>query len=253
VIRLVIIDDHALVRAGLRLLLKRDPETRIEAEGGNAHEAVRLTGLHRPRVLLLDLVLPDRDGVEAIPDIRRASPQTRILVLSMLDEQAYLRAAFAAGAQGYLLKDAADVQLLTAVREVAAGRQYVHPSLGARLVGDEDNRTVGDPLSPRERQVLRLVALGYMNREIANMLGISDRTTEAHRTNVARKLTCSSRAELVQHALRRGLLAAAGDTETYSPTSGSRPNLQLVRAQSGRTQPRRTAAPSRLPVWASQG
>jgi two-component system response regulator NreC len=137
VIRVVIVEDHTLVRSGFRLLLEAAEDMTVEDEAGDADQAVRLSRLHKPDVVLLDLVMPGRSGLDAIPEIRKAAPRAQILVLSMHDDPSYVRAAFAAGAGGYLLKDAADEELITAVREVAAGRRYLHPALGGRLAAAE--------------------------------------------------------------------------------------------------------------------
>src|SRR5262249_30063112 len=179
-----------------------------------ADEAVERLGVTRPDVLLLDVVMPGRSGVEAMPDLEAASPETRVLVLSMQDDPTYVRRAFAAGASGYLLKEAADAELVQALREVAAGRRYVHPLLGARLAAaeaDGDSRAGADPLSEREHEVLRLLALGHTNQEIATMLFISVRTAETHRAHIMRKLGLSTRAEIVRYALATGHLDPGSD------------------------------------------
>ena len=208
-ISVVIVDDHALVRSGLRLLLEGEGDITVEDEGGNAEEAIRLARLHKPDVVLLDVVMPGRSGLEAVPEILEAAPKAAILVLSMQDDPSYVREAFAAGTSGYLLKEAADNELVTAVREVAAGRRYVHPTLGARLAAAEaeaEAKAAADPLSDREREVLRLLALGHTNQEIAKMLYISVRTAETHRAHIMQKLRLTTRAELVRYALQQGLL-----------------------------------------------
>ena len=151
-IRVLIVDDHALVRSGLRLLLDAEEDVTVEDEAGNAEEAVRKARLHKPDVILLDVVMPGRSGLDAAPDIKEAAPKSEILVLSMQDDPSYVREAFASGASGYLLKEAADAELVAAVREVAAGRRYVHPTLGARLAAAEaeaEARAAADPLSER--------------------------------------------------------------------------------------------------------
>jgi two-component system response regulator NreC len=153
--------------------------------------------------------MPGESGIEAIPKLLEASPETKILVLSMHDDPRYVRAAFAAGANGYVLKEAADSEVVAAIRQVAAGGSYVNPALGARLVAadaQERAEADADPLSEREHEVLRLLALGHTNQEIAKSLYISVRTAETHRAHIMRKLGLSSRAELVSHALRHGLL-----------------------------------------------
>ena len=208
-IHVLIVDDHALVRSGLRLLLEAEPDVSVDDEAGDAEQAIRLARLHKPDVVLLDVVMPGRSGLDAAPDILEAAPRAKILVLSMQDDPSYVRHAFSAGATGYLLKEAADDELVQAVREVAGGGRYVHPAVGARLAAAEAAkraRAEADPLSEREREVLRLLALGHTNQEIAKLLCISVRTAETHRAHVMQKLRLSTRAELVRHALHQGLL-----------------------------------------------
>jgi len=205
----VIVDDHAVVRSGLRLVLEAEEDITVEDEGGTADEAVRLARLHKPDIVLLDVTMPGRSGLSAAEEIKEAAPQASILVLSMHDDPSYVREAFAAGASGYLLKEAADAELVAAVREVAGGGRYVHPTLGARLAAAEAEAqaaAAADPLSDREREVLRLLALGHTNQEIAKMLFISVRTAETHRAHIMQKLRLTTRAELVRYALQHGLL-----------------------------------------------
>jgi len=213
-IHVIVVDDHTLVRSGLRLLLEAEPDVLVDDEAGDAEQAIRLARLHKPDVILLDVVMPGRSGLEAAPDILTAAPKAKILVLSMQDDPSYVREAFSAGATGYLLKEAADDELVQAVREVAGGGRYVHPALGARLAAAEAEaraRAEADPLSEREREVLRLLALGHTNQEIAKLLFISVRTAETHRAHVMQKLRLSTRAELVRHALQQGLLEPDGE------------------------------------------
>ena len=212
-ITVVIADDHALVRTGLRLLLEADEGFLVVDEAGDAEAAIRLARLHKPDVMLLDVVLPDRSGIDALAEIRAAAPSTRILVVSMQDDPRYVREAFAAGASGYLLKEAAADDLVEALREVAAGIRYVQPALGARLAAAEAESAAeveADGLSDREREVFRLLALGHTNQEIASLLFISVRTAETHRAHVLRKLGLSTRADLVRHAIEHGLLERDG-------------------------------------------
>jgi two-component system response regulator NreC len=207
-IRVLIVDDHAVVRTGLRLLLEREDNLEVVGEAGNADEGVRAARLEKPDVTLLDVVMPGRSGIEACAEIVHAS-KGKVLVLSMQDDPTYVRAAFAAGASGYMLKEAADTELVQAVREVAGGGRYVHPTLGARLAQAEveaARRAANDPLSEREREVLRLLALGHTNQEIAKSLFISVRTAETHRAHIMQKLGLGTRAELVRYALANGLL-----------------------------------------------
>ncbi|HWB22874.1 MAG TPA: response regulator transcription factor [Gaiellaceae bacterium] len=202
-------DDHALVRSGLRRLLEVEPGLRVIGEAANADEAVEQVRAGQPDVLLLDIVMPGRSGIEALPEIASVAPETKVLMLSMQDDPVYVRQAFAAGANGYLLKEAADTELVQAIREVAAGRRYVHPALGARLAEAglrPEAETDADSLSGREHEVLRLLALGHTNQEIAKLLFISIRTAETHRARIMQKLGLRTRAELVRYALTVGEL-----------------------------------------------
>jgi two-component system response regulator NreC len=208
-IRILIVDDHAVVRAGLRLLLDAEEDIETVGEAGDAREAVFEARATAPDVILMDIVMPDQSGLEALPTLLHEHPETRVLILSMQDDPRYVREAFAAGASGYVLKEAADVEVVGAIREVARGGRYVHPELGARLVAAEaeaERRAEADPLSDREREVLRLLALGHTNQEIAKQLYISVRTAETHRAHIMQKLRLGSRAELVRYAIAHGLL-----------------------------------------------
>ena len=208
-IHVLIVDDHAVVRAGIKLLLVREDDIEPVGEAGSGREAILEARSLKPDVILMDVVMPDGNGLEVIPTLLRERPETKILVLSMQDDPRYVREAFAAGASGYVLKEAADVEVVAAVREVARGGRYVHPELGARLIvadADAARRAEEDPLSDREREVLRLLALGHTNQEIAKQLFISVRTAETHRAHIMQKLRLGTRAELVRHALAQGLL-----------------------------------------------
>jgi two-component system, NarL family, response regulator NreC len=208
-IRVVIVDDHAVVRSGLRMLLEAESDIDVVGEAGTGQQAIFSSIELKPDVVLMDVVMPEKSGIEAIPAVLQGAPDAKILVLSMQDDPRYVREAFAAGASGYVLKEAADAEVVSAIREVAGGGRYVHPSLGARLVAaeaEERARAESDPLSEREREVLRLLALGHTNQEIAKMLYISVRTAETHRAHIMQKLRLSTRAELVRHALAQGML-----------------------------------------------
>jgi two-component system, NarL family, response regulator NreC len=208
-IRTVVVDDHAVVRAGLRLVLEAEDDVEVVAEAADARQAIFETRAHKPDVILLDVVMPGRSGIDAIPDLLKESPESKVLVLSMQDDAAYVREALGAGASGYVLKEAADAEVVAAVREVAVGRPYVHPALGARLVAaeaEERTRAEEDPLSEREHEILRLLALGHTNQEIASRLYLSVRTVETHRAHIMQKLRVSTRAELVRYALEQGML-----------------------------------------------
>jgi len=208
-IRVLIVDDNAVVRAGLRLLLDAEDDIETVGEAGDAREAIFEARSTKPDVVLMDVVLGDKSGIDVTPELIHEQPQARVLVLSMQDDPRYVREAFAAGAHGYVLKEAADTELVTAVREVARGGSYVHPALGARMVAADAaaaDAAEHDPLSDREREVLRLLALGHTNQEIAQMLFISVRTAETHRAHIMQKLRLETRAELVRYALAQGLL-----------------------------------------------
>jgi two-component system response regulator NreC len=210
VIKVVVVDDHAVVRSGLRLLLDAHEDIEVVGEAGNAKDAIFRARALKPDVMLLDVVMPGESGIEALPQLLKESPETRVLVLSMQDDPSYVREAFGAGASGYVLKEAADEEVVSAVREIANGGRYVHPSLGARMVAAEATERAAaeaDPLSEREREVLRLLALGHTNQEIAQELYISVRTAESHRAHIMQKLRLTTRAELVRYALSHGLLA----------------------------------------------
>jgi two-component system, NarL family, response regulator NreC len=208
-IRVLVVDDHAVVRTGLRRVLDAETDIETVGEAANAERAVFEALESKPDVVLMDVVMPGKTGIEGLPALLQAVPETRVLMLSMQDDPQYVREAFEAGACGYVLKEAADTDVVEAVRAVAAGERYVHPALGARLVAAEERkRAESDPLSEREREVLRLLALGHTNQEIAELLFISVRTAETHRAHIMQKLGLSTRAELVRYALDHGLLEA---------------------------------------------
>lgn len=188
-----------------------DAESDLETvgEAGNVHDAIFEARSLNPDLILMDVTMPGESGLEGIPKLLHEHPGVKVLILSMQDDPRYVREAFAAGASGYVLKEAADREVVTAIRDVAAGGRYVHPELGARLIAAEAEaarHAEEDPLSDREREVLRLLALGHTNQEIAKQLFISVRTAETHRAHVMQKLRLSSRAELVRYAIAAGLL-----------------------------------------------
>jgi two-component system response regulator NreC len=203
-ISIVLADDHTVVRRALRVLLEEEPDFEVVAEAGDAEEAVRYARGHKPTVLILDLNMPGKSSLKAIPELREASPGTSIVVLTMQKEPAFARQALQLGVLGYVLKEAADDELVQAVRRAAAGETYLQPALGARLASEAEPG--GGDLSQRETDVLRLIALGHTNAEIAEKLFISVRTVETHRAHIQQKLGASTRAELVKNALERGLV-----------------------------------------------
>jgi DNA-binding NarL/FixJ family response regulator len=208
-IRVLLVDDHAIVRTGLRLVLESEPDIEVVGEAENGERAVFEAIASAPDVVVMDVQMPGKSGIEAMPAVLQAVPAAKVLMLSMQDEPSAVRSAFASGASGYVLKDAADTELVEAVRAVAGGEQYVHPTLGAKLVTAElaeRRRVEEDPLSDREREVLRLLALGHTNQELAAMLYISVRTAETHRAHIMQKLDLTSRADLVRYALDNGLI-----------------------------------------------
>jgi two-component system response regulator NreC len=208
-ITIVLADDHAVVRAGLRMLLDAEEGMRVVAEAGDVPDAVRYTRAHRPRVLILDLNMPGAttSSLEALPAILEGSPETRIAVLTMQEDPQFAREALSSGASAYVLKEAADTELVQAVRRAAAGDTYLTPRLGAQLAATPP-APAGPPddLTERELEVLQLIALGHTNADIGGQLFLSTRTVESHRAHIQQKLRLSTRAELVRYALDHGLL-----------------------------------------------
>ena len=206
VTRVVIADDHAVVRSGLRLLLDKQDDIEVVAEAGDVAEARRRVSAHSPDVLVLDLNMPDEMSIPAIAEIIRSSG-TRVVVLTMQGDPAFAREALTAGAVGYVLKEAAGTELVEAVRVAARGDTYLTPRLGAKLAAAPPP-PLGPPddLSAREVEVLRLIALGHTNNEIADQLYLSVRTVESHRARIQQKTRRSTRAELVHYALEHSLV-----------------------------------------------
>jgi two-component system response regulator NreC len=188
------------------MLLDAEPGLEVVAEAGDVDGAIRYLRGHRPEVLILDLNMPGRASLEALPDITEASPETQVVVLTMQSEPAFAREAMQAGVLGYILKEAADTELVKAVRLAAQGRTYLQPDLGARLAAEPPDAP--DDLSERELEILRFIALGHTNGEIAEQLLISVRTVESHRSHIQQKLHLAKRSELVRYALERGMLDA---------------------------------------------
>ena len=205
-ITIVLADDHRVVRSGLRLLLQGEPGMHVVGETGDVPGVLRMVEMRKPDVLVLDLNMPGPRSLPAIPEIRAASPATRVVVLTMQNDPAYAREALQIGASAYVLKEAADEELVRVVRAAAAGGTYLNPELGARLAAAPPEPEPPDDLSDREVEILRLIALGHTNTEIGEKLFISSRTVETHRAHVQQKLGKSSRAELVRYALDRGLV-----------------------------------------------
>ena len=212
-LRILLADDHTLVRQGLRKVLEERPEWEVVAEAGDGREAVRLAEQFKPDVCVLDVAMPLLNGVEATRQIARRVPHTRILVLNMYSDEAYVAQILQAGAAGYILKDSADVDLIHAVSEVARGKSFFSPPI-ARVMLDDYVRQLAekgisdrfDSLSDREREVFQLIAEGKVNKEIATLLSISPSTVETHRARIMEKLDLHSAAEIVLYAVRRGVI-----------------------------------------------
>jgi len=212
-VRVLIVDDHAVLRAGLRMLLQAEPDIDVVGEAADGAEAVARARELAPDIVLLDVAMPQVGGLEVVPQIREVSPKSRVLMLTMYDDEGYLREALAAGSSGYVLKRAADIELLTAIRVVHRGGTYLHAAhtkvLFERAANEQASQETGQSeprLSPREDEVLRLIALGYTNQQSADQLCLSVKTVETYRSRLMTKLGLSNRAELVRHALKQGLL-----------------------------------------------
>jgi two-component system, NarL family, response regulator NreC len=204
-ITVVIADDHNVVRKGLRLLIDAEPGLCVVAEAGDLPDAIRLTNAHRPRVLVLDLNMPGGSSLEAIPEI--VGGATAVVVLTMQDDPSFARRALQSGANGFVLKEAADDELLLAIRLAADGETYLNPRLGAKLAAQPSLPTSPpDDLTEREVEVLRLIALGHTNNEIGAQLYLSTRTVETHRAHIQHKLRRTTRADLVRYAFEHDLV-----------------------------------------------
>lgn len=211
-LRILLADDHTVVRQGLRRVLEERPEWQVVAEAGDGREAVRLAEEFKPDVAVVDVAMPLLNGIETTRQITRRVPQTKVLVLSMYSDEAYVIQMLKAGATGYLLKDSADVDLLQAVQAVSQGKSFFSPAV-ARLMSDDYARQRGEDavdryesLSGREREIFQLVAEGKTNKEIAGLLFISPSTVETHRSRIMEKLDLHSAAEIVLYAVRRGVI-----------------------------------------------
>ncbi|HZD11847.1 MAG TPA: response regulator transcription factor [Candidatus Binatia bacterium] len=213
VIKLMLADDHLVVRSGLRMLLESKPDIEIVAEAESGRQAVEKVKVVHPDVILMDIQMPDMNGIEATERIKRVSPQTAVLALTMHEDDHYFFEMLHAGASGYVPKRAAPDELINAIHTVSEGQVFLYPSLASRLVQDYlkraeagDQPMVQDDLTPRELEVLTLIADGLTNAEIADQLVISVKTVDRHRENIMRKLNMHSRIDLVKYALKMGLI-----------------------------------------------
>jgi DNA-binding NarL/FixJ family response regulator len=212
--RILLADDHTLVRQGLRRILEEQPDWQVVAETGNGRDAVRLAAELHPDVVVLDIGMPQLNGIEAARQVSRRLPSARVLILSMHADEVHIRKAVEAGASGYLVKDSADSELVKAVTAVAQGASYFSPAAAAVLLDEYRRSRAGrgaadryDLLSDREREVFQLMAEGHSNKSIAGLLGVSPATVETHRAHVLEKLDLHSVAEVVLYAARRGLIS----------------------------------------------
>lgn len=212
-IRILLVDDHVVVRSGLRMLLQAQPDMRIVGEAETGREAVQMVRRHQPDVVLMDVQMPDMNGIEATKRIKEMKGDTAVLALTMHEDDQYFFEMLRAGASGYIPKRAAPDELVTGIRTVSAGEVFLYPSLAARLVqsylgeSDGDDALPLDNLTPREQEVLTHIAEGMTNPEIAELLVISAKTVDRHRENIMRKLNLHSRVDLVKYALKQGLIA----------------------------------------------
>ena len=212
-IRVILVDDHALVRQGFRRILEEEPGMQVVGEAGNAHDGVALARTARPDVVLMDMSMPDANGIHAAREILRDRPETKVLVLSMYSDAQYVRSALDAGVSGYILKSALETDLTRAVRAVAGGQQYLSPELSHVLIRALREKQDGpekpdafEQLTQREKQVLQLIAHGKSNKEIAGILNLSVNTVAVHRANLMHTLGVHKAAELVLYAVRKGLV-----------------------------------------------
>jgi two-component system response regulator NreC len=212
-IQLLLVDDHEVVRSGLRMLLENEEDVEIVGEAGTAEEAIAAVGELSPDVVLMDIGLPDRSGIDAASEIKEVAPKTAVVALTIHEDEEYFFKMLEAGASGYVPKRAAPNELLTAIRTAASGEVYLYPSLAKLLVKDyltqdQESRSArtGDDLTAREYEVLAHLADGATNFEIGETLGISPKTVARHRENIMRKLNLHSRTELVKYAIRKGII-----------------------------------------------
>lgn len=211
-IRVMVVDDHTLVREGIVSLLAMQDELEVVGEASDGLEAIRKVGEVRPTVVLMDIAMPQLGGLEATVEIKKAHPQVKVLVLSQYDDREYIARFLKAGASGYILKKAMGAELVRAIRAVAQGESYLYPSIASHVIEaylEGESRAEEDPyelLTPREKQVLKLIGEGLTHKEIATALGISVKTAAAHQTNISEKLDAHSKAELIKFAIYKGVV-----------------------------------------------
>lgn len=213
--RIFIVEDHTLLRAGLRALLSEDPDLEIVGEAGNGRDAIRAIAALAPHLVLMDLSMPGMNGIEAMRDIKRRNPDTRVLVVTMHNTDEYIHESLRAGADGYILKDATHDELRVAVRSILNGKTYLSPDISGKVIHGylstgkaDDVSSAWDTLTHREREVLKLIAEGHPNKYISDYFCLSIKTVEKHRSNLMKKLDLHNASMLTSYAIGKGLLAA---------------------------------------------
>jgi two-component system response regulator NreC len=212
-IKVLLVDDHAILREGVHALLAREPDIEVVGEAADGLEALEKVPELKPDVVIMDIVMPRMNGLEATRLIRERHPESRVLILSMYDDHEYVVQIIQAGASGYVLKRVVTEDLVRAIHEVHAGESFLYPPIAAKLIGDylrvtrgELRESLGEPLTSREREILKLIAEGFTNQEIAGQLGLSRKTVDSHRANAMRKLDLHDVTEVVKYAIRTGLI-----------------------------------------------
>ncbi len=212
-IRIVLADDHVIIRSGLRLLLEQQPDFKVVGEAGDGREAVELISRHKPEVAILDIGMPELNGIEATRQITAAESRTQVVILSMHSDEGYVLRALKAGARAYILKNSAEADLIRAVRAVADGKSFFSPVISkmlledyVRQIRDKQVEDSYDLLTPREREILQLIAEGKTNKDVANILHLSVHTVDAHRGNILQKLNLHGVPELILYAVRKGII-----------------------------------------------
>ena len=209
-IKVLIADDHAVLRSGLKMMLNSQSDMEVVAEASQDSETVLLSEKYQPDIILLDITMPEHGGIKIIPEIKRRCPSSRILVLTMHDDDSYLKDVLKVGGNGYILKKAADTDLLSAIRSVCRGENYIDPSMTKHLISDMfgtvDENKEGNNLSQREIEVLKYMAQGYTNKQISDSIFVSIKTVETYKVRIKKKLNISRRSDLIRYAINKGLI-----------------------------------------------
>lgn len=210
-VKILIADDHAVLRSGLKMMLNSQIDMEVVAEASNDSETVLLCKKHQPDIILLDITMPEHGGIRTIPEIKKRCPSSKILVLTMHDDQSYLKDVLKVGGDGYILKKAADTDLLSAIRSVFRGESYIDPSMTKHLISDmlgfrDETKEESNQLSKRETEVLKYMALGYTNKQISDTLFLSIKTVETYKMRIKKKLNINRRSDLIRYAINMGLV-----------------------------------------------